>query len=214
MQVGFVVATAAMIALTFLSPSVSYAYEAVVMVILGLGMGVAMPVLNLAIQNEVEQKDLGSATSSSQLFRSLGSTIGTAVFGAMLTAGILAQAPAMRDTAYIKSLANNEHVAALGDLNDPNTLLTLNMPDIKGQITKAADAQFSQLPQPVAEKAQAAFAEQQAEFADKVTSAFSQSLQKIFIAASSLIGVAAVLVFTLKERKLRSAPVDATPGEV
>jgi len=72
MQIGFLVATASMVALTFLTPETPYLYEAVVMTILGLGMGVAMPVLNLAIQNEVEQKDLGVATSSSQLFRSLG----------------------------------------------------------------------------------------------------------------------------------------------
>jgi hypothetical protein len=214
MQVGFVVATGAMIALTFLSPEMSYAYEAVVMVILGLGMGVAMPVLNLAIQNEVEQKDLGVATSSSQLFRSLGSTIGTAVFGAMLTAGILTQAPVMRDTAYVQSLAQNPQVQRLGSIDDPNTLLTLNMPDVKKQITAGAQAQFDTLPAPVAEKAKAAFTKNQEEFASKVTHAFSDSLQRIFIVSSSLVGVAAVLVFTLKERKLRSASPETTPGEM
>ncbi len=213
MQVGFIVATVAMIALTFLSPEMSYAYEAVVMIALGLGMGVAMPVLNLAIQNEVEQKDLGVATSSSQLFRSLGSTVGTAVFGAMLTAGILTQAPAMRDTAYVQSLAQNQQVAKLGDISDPNTLLTLNMPDIKGQITSAAQSEFSKLPQPAREQASATFTQNQNEFASKVTHAFSDSLQRIFIVASSLIGLSAVLVFTLKEKKLRSAEPEVTPGE-
>lgn len=214
MQVGFVVATGAMIALTFLTPEMSYAYEATVMVLLGLGMGVAMPVLNLAIQNEVEQKDLGVATSSSQLFRSLGSTIGTAVFGAMLTAGILTQAPAMRDTAYVQSLASNEQVARLGDIEDPNTLLTLNMPDIKNQITSAAEGQFEKLPEPYAEQATEAFTKNQDEFASKVTHAFSDSLQRIFITAASLIGLSAVLVFTVKEKKLRSASPDTTPGEM
>ncbi len=214
MQVGFLVATGAMIALTFLSPEMSYAYEAVVMVILGLGMGVAMPVLNLAIQNEVEQRDLGVATSSSQLFRSLGSTIGTAVFGAMLTAGILTQVPAMRDTAYVQSLASNEQVARLGEIDDPNTLLTLNMPDIKTEISSAAQKQFDTLPEPAKEQASEAFTKNQDEFATKVTHAFSDSLQRIFIVASSLIGLSAVLVFTLKEKKLRSASPEATPGDM
>lgn len=213
MQVGFLVATAAMIALTFLSPELSYAYEAVVMIALGLGMGVAMPVLNLAIQNEVEQKDLGVATSSSQLFRSLGSVIGTAVFGAMLTAGILAQVPEMRDTAYIQTLAKSEQVAKLGSIDDPNTLLTINMPDVKAEITSAAQSQFDKLPAPASEKASEAFTANQDIFANKVTHAFSQSLQRIFIVAASLVGAAAVLVFTLKERKLHSASPEATPGE-
>lgn len=214
MQVGFTVATIAMVALTFLSPEMSYAYEAVVMVILGLGMGVAMPVLNLAIQNEVEQKDLGVATSSSQLFRSLGSTIGTAVFGAMLTAGILTQVPAMRDTAYIQSLAQNQQVAKLGAIDDPNTLLTLNMPDIKNEISTAAQSQFDKLPEPQAQQASETFTKNQDEFASKVTHALSDSLQRIFIVASSLIGLSAVLVFTLKERRLRSASPETTPGEL
>lgn len=191
MKVGFSVATAAMIGLTFLSSDVSYAYEAVVMVVLGLGMGVAMPVLNLAIQNEVEQKDLGVATSSSQLFRSLGSTVGTAVFGAMLTAGILTQVPAMQETAFVRSLEGNQQVAAIGPLDDPNTLLTLNNPDMRERI-----------PGP-----------NQEEFAAIVTGAFSDSLQKIFIVASSLVGISAVLVFSLREKTLRSAKPEMTPGE-
>lgn len=214
MQVGFLAATAAMIALTFLSPEMSYGYEAFVMVILGLGMGVAMPVLNLAIQNEVEQKDLGVATSSSQLFRSLGSVIGTAVFGAMLTAGILTQVPAMQETTYIKTLSNSAVVEKLGAIDDPNTLLTLNMPDIKKEITAGAEKQFAQLPPPADDKAKAAFTESQDEFASVVTHAFSDSLQRIFIVAASLIGMAAVLVFTLKEKKLHSARPEATPGEM
>lgn len=215
MQIGFIVATAAMIGLTFLSPEMSYTYEAIVMVCLGLGMGVAMPVLNLAIQNEVEQKDLGVATSSSQLFRSLGSTIGTAVFGAMLTAGILTQVPAIRDTDYIQTLASYEEVSSrLGELDDPNTLLTLNMPDMKQQISDVAHEHFDTLSWPSAGMASNEFMRQQDEFADKVTHAFSDSLQRIFIVASSLIGLSAVLVFTLKEKTLRSAKPETTPGEV
>lgn len=214
MQIGFLAATAAMIALTFLSPEMSYGYEAFVMVILGLGMGVAMPVLNLAIQNEVEQKDLGVATSSSQLFRSLGSVIGTAVFGAMLTAGILTQVPAMQETSYIKILSNSAAVQKLGAIDDPNTLLTINMPDVKKEITAGAEKQFAQLPPPMDEKAKAAFIESQDEFASVVTHAFSDSLQRIFIVAASLVGMAAVLVFTLKEKKLHSAKPEVTPGEM
>ena len=213
MQIGFVVATAAMIALTFLTPEMSYGYEAFIMVFLGLGMGVAMPVLNLAIQNEVEQKDLGVATSSSQLFRSLGSTIGVAVFGALLTTGILTQAPALRETAYVETLASNKEVARLGDIKDPNTLLTLNMPDIKARITEAAQGQFAQLPEPAAKQAHETFTKSQDEYASKITHAFSDSLQRIFITAASLVGLAAVLVFTLKEKPLRAASPEATPGE-
>lgn len=213
MQVGFTVATIAMVFLSTLTPESSYAYEAVIMVVLGLGMGVAMPVLNLAVQNEFQQHEIGVATSSSQLFRSLGATVGTAVFGALLTAGILTHIDEMRNTAYIQAISQNTQVSQIGSVDDPNTLLTLNMPDVKREITEAANKQFDALPQAAQDQARSAFEKNQAEFANKATHAFSESLQRIFIVASILIGAATVLVFTLKERKLHSASPEETPGE-
>ena len=213
LQIGFSVATVAMIFLSTLTPESSYLYEAIIMAVLGLGMGIAMPVLNLAVQNEFSQAELGIATSSNQLFRSLGSTIGTAVFGAMLTAGILTHVDEIRDTAYIQSVSQNAAVSKIGEINDPNTLLTLNMPDIKNQITSGADAQFAALPQAAQAEARTTFDTNQSEFSSKVTHAFSESLRTIFIVAAFLIGTAAILVFTLKERKLHTASPDDTPGE-
>jgi len=213
LQIGFSVATVAMIFLSTLTPESSYFYEAIIMAVLGLGMGIAMPVLNLAVQNEFSQAELGIATSSNQLFRSLGSTIGTAVFGAMLTAGILTHVDEIRDTAYIQSVSQNAAVSKIGEINDPNTLLTLNMPDIKNQITSGADAQFAALPQAAQAEARTTFDTNQSEFSSKVTHAFSESLRTIFIVAAFLIGTAAILVFTLKERKLHTASPDDTPGE-
>jgi EmrB/QacA subfamily drug resistance transporter len=213
MQIGFSVATVAMIFLATLSPESSYAYEAAIMVVLGLGMGVAMPVLNLAVQNEFSQAELGIATSSNQLFRSLGSTIGTAIFGAMLTAGILTHVNEIRDTAYVQSISQNAAVAKIGAIDDPNTLLTLNMPDVKKAITNSAQEQFEALPQPAQAEARSTFDANQAQFGNKVTQAFSDSLRTIFVIASVLIGLAAILVFTIKERKLHSASPNDTPGE-
>lgn len=213
MQVGFSVATIAMIFLATLTPETPYLYEAIIMVVLGLGMGVAMPVINLAVQNEFQQSEIGVATSSSQLFRSLGATVGTALFGAMLTAGILTHVDEMRNTAYIQAIAKNPQVSQVGSVDDPNTLLTLNMPDIKNEITNAANKQFDTLPEPPRSQVREEFTAHQAEFATKVTHAFSESLRSVFITASILIGIATVLVFTLKERKLHSATPDETPGE-
>jgi EmrB/QacA subfamily drug resistance transporter len=82
---GLVVATISMASLTTLTPDSSFLHEAIIMVFVGAGIGAGMPLLNVAIQNEFEQKDLGMATSSNQLFRGLGSTIGVAIFGSMLT---------------------------------------------------------------------------------------------------------------------------------
>jgi EmrB/QacA subfamily drug resistance transporter len=54
------------------------------MLILGVGIGSVMPVLTLAVQNAIERKNLGTATSSVVFFRSIGSSLGAAIFGAIL----------------------------------------------------------------------------------------------------------------------------------
>jgi EmrB/QacA subfamily drug resistance transporter len=215
MQVGFVIATIGMVALTFLNQDSMYIQEAITMFFMGLGMGVAMPTLNLAIQNEFEQKDLGVATSSSQLFRSLGSTLGTAIFGAVLTAGILSHLGNIQSTPYVQAISSSSQVSKLGDVNDSNTILTLNMPSVKKEITSAADASFMKIP--VASAATAAkdsFDKNQAEFSSIVTHAFSQSLQRIFIFAAILMAISTVLVFALKERPLKMAKSSDTPMEM
>jgi len=55
------------------------------MVVLGLGLGMVMQVLVLAVQSSVERGDLGVATSAATFFRSVGGSVGTAIFGAVFT---------------------------------------------------------------------------------------------------------------------------------
>ena len=53
------------------------------MVLLGLGLGMVMQVLVLAVQNAVDYRYLGVATAGSTLFRQVGGSIGVAAFGAI-----------------------------------------------------------------------------------------------------------------------------------
>jgi EmrB/QacA subfamily drug resistance transporter len=55
---------------------------------LGLGMGMVMQVLILAVQNSIEYKYLGVATSGTMLFRSVGGALGVALFGAIFASGL------------------------------------------------------------------------------------------------------------------------------
>jgi EmrB/QacA subfamily drug resistance transporter len=55
------------------------------MVVLGLGLGLVMQVLVLAVQSSVGRGDLGVATSAATFFRSVGGSIGTAIFGAVFS---------------------------------------------------------------------------------------------------------------------------------
>lgn len=212
MQVGIVVATIMVTLLSTLSPESTYFNEAIIMALLGAGLGVVMPVMNLAVQNEFKQHELGAATSSSQLFRSLGSTVGVAIFGAMLTAGLAGGLTGIQDNAYVQTLKQNPEASKMGDLNDSSTLLNLNMPETKQKITDGFDAGVEQLPEPAREQATKQFEEQQAQYSDKVTHAFSDSLSHIFRVSATLMFLATILVFMLKEKPLRAANPDQAPG--
>jgi MFS family permease len=63
------------------------------MIILGIGLGPALPIYTLAVQNSVNPREIGAATSSSQFFRQVGATIGVAVFGTILATVLSAQLP-------------------------------------------------------------------------------------------------------------------------
>ncbi|WP_052024883.1 MDR family MFS transporter [Austwickia chelonae] len=57
----------------------------VAMAVLGVGLGACNPVYTLVVQNSVMRSDLGVATAGVQFFRNVGSTVGVAVFGTVMT---------------------------------------------------------------------------------------------------------------------------------
>jgi MFS family permease len=54
-------------------------------VLVGAGLGLSMQTIVIALQNAVDFRDMGVATSSNTFFRSLGSVFGTALFGTILS---------------------------------------------------------------------------------------------------------------------------------
>src|SRR5690606_14783608 len=71
--------------LSAMDENTSYSQILWYLLICGLGLGPAMPLYPLAIQNAVPKEVLGQATSANQIFRQIGSAIGASVLGAMLT---------------------------------------------------------------------------------------------------------------------------------
>ncbi|MFJ6777896.1 MDR family MFS transporter [Streptomyces yangpuensis] len=67
--------------LSRMQPGTSTLLESLYMFVLGVGIGLSMQVLTIAVQNTVDYADLGTATSGVTFFRTLGSAFGTAVFG-------------------------------------------------------------------------------------------------------------------------------------
>lgn len=214
MQIGIVLATIMVALLTTLTPESTYLYEAVLMTLLGFGLGLVMPVLNIAVQNEFKQLELGVATSSIQLFRGLGSTVGIALFGAMLTSGLTSHLSGIGNDPYLRSLSNSPVASKIGDLNDSDTLLTLNTPDIKSRISEGFAGATASLPESAKTAAAQQFEENQQAYGNKVTHAFSDSLTRVFATSAVLMATGAVLVMFIRERELKHASPDTTPGEL
>lgn len=81
---GTLIVTLGFFLFSHITATTNRAVLGVWMFILGFGIGQVMPVLTLAVQNAVERKDLGAATSSVVFFRSIGSSLGAAIFGTII----------------------------------------------------------------------------------------------------------------------------------
>jgi EmrB/QacA subfamily drug resistance transporter len=83
-----IIGTAVMIVGTYLLSRLNIETTAWVaaayMLPLGIGLGMVMQVIVLAVQNSAQRRDLGAATAGVNLFRSLGSAFGIAIFGSIL----------------------------------------------------------------------------------------------------------------------------------
>jgi MFS family permease len=136
--VGTALIAVALWLLSTMGVGTSFAKSSAYMVILGLGIGMIIQVMVLAVQNSVEHRDLGTATATESFIRSMGGAFGVAVFGAILTnrltfnlarllpahssldpgsltgspQAIAALPPAVHD-AVIQALANSIHVVFL-----------------------------------------------------------------------------------------------------
>ncbi|MGH9055017.1 MAG: MDR family MFS transporter [Acidimicrobiales bacterium] len=78
---GTAAAAIGMYLLSTMGPNTSSATSSEYMVVLGLGLGLVMPVLTLVVQNSVGFVDLGVATSGVNFFRQIGGSIGVALAG-------------------------------------------------------------------------------------------------------------------------------------
>jgi EmrB/QacA subfamily drug resistance transporter len=83
--IGTAISAIGLFLLSGLDPQTGTFEAAAYMLVLGLGLGFVMQVLVLAVQNAVSYSQLGIATSSATLFRSIGGSLGTAILGAIFT---------------------------------------------------------------------------------------------------------------------------------
>lgn len=82
---GTAIMTSGLALMTTLDTTTPYWQIAIFAAMVGMGLGLTMQTMVIALQNSIDFKDLGVATTSNTFFRSLGSVFGAAIFGSILT---------------------------------------------------------------------------------------------------------------------------------
>lgn len=169
------------------------------MVAMGIGLGLTMPVFTIAVQNSFEHSRLGVVTSSTQLFRSLGSTIGVAIMGSILNNALANKISGFSSDPFIQNLSKLDPNFNIQNL-DVNKLQALMSGDGKQQIENL----ISHLPPFVQSQALLVFTD----FTEKIKSALADSISHVFFISAFLVSLTFLLSFFLKQVPLRKSHSD------
>ncbi|TXR57824.1 MDR family MFS transporter [Quadrisphaera setariae] len=137
--IGTAVLAVALVLFSFVGADTPLVSTMAIMLLFGMGLGLNMQSVILAVQNAVNPRDMGVATSSVTFFRQMGGTLGAAVFLSLLFSLMLGRiatafTEASSTAAFKEALAANPDQARTlqsvtsggGSLNDTSFLNTLD----------------------------------------------------------------------------------------
>lgn len=154
------------------------------MVIAGVGLGIMQPIYTLVVQNVAPPRHMGAATAAIQFFRSIGSTVGVALFGSLLL-----------------SLYHRQFRATIPAGTPPRALVPFDNPLQLVQIRPRLEAAFGMYPGG-SQLLHVLF--------NNVHDALIKGLHSIFLMGALLMSVAVVVNLFLREIPLKKR----APGQV
>jgi EmrB/QacA subfamily drug resistance transporter len=184
--IGLAIMAAGMFLLSFMDSGTSHAQAILAIVVTGIGMGIAMPLFVIAVQNDVPYRVMGVATSSTQFFQSIGQAVGLAVFGSMV---------ASRFTANVMG---NEAITQLG-----------LPPELVTQMTSNPEALMSEQARVILESTVGS--DLAGRFLVLVKDDLSVAITSVFAIGAFVIVVAFVTTWFLKQHPLKRSHVPASP---
>ena len=117
--VGLAVMAAGMFLLSRITADSSSGRAVFDIVVMGLGLGIALPLFVIAVQNAVPYRIMGAATASVQFFRSIGQTVGLAIFGSIMAShyasNVVQMSPNWVPSDTLSQLAHNPEVLIVRD---------------------------------------------------------------------------------------------------
>jgi hypothetical protein len=97
--------------LSKLGPHTSFGITSIYMAIVGLGVGLVMQVLVVAVQNSVPYSQLGTATSTATFFRTIGGSFGVSGLGVVFNNRLLSNLKAHAAAAQLRGLSGSSVTA-------------------------------------------------------------------------------------------------------
>lgn len=191
---GTLVATAGMFWFSTIDAHTSGMMLAARMVVLGLGLGMTMPIFNIAVQNAFGKERLGEVTAGTQLFRSVGGTVGTAIFGGVMNSQLASRLSNIGSDPFVKTLQQIDPSTPIAHV-DSNTVQAILNPATQSHITSA----FAQAPAGMQAQLMAAFNG----FVGVVKVAFTQSVEHVYVVSTVLMAISFIAVCFLPEVPLR-----------
>lgn len=186
--IGIAIMGAGTALLSMMTVDTSYVTAVRNIVITGFGLGITFPLYTIAIQNAVPYNLLGVATSSSAFFRSIGGSVGLAIFGSIMSNRFASELFAKTPDA-IKAIIPPEQLDALS--HNPQALFS---PEVQSQLRTALE----QLPQGTALFQQ---------MLEVLRQALDSALSQVFLIGFLIIVIAFVVNFFIKEIPLRKQHV-------
>ena len=179
---GVTVTAFGMLLLSRMDQTTSYSMVVANMMVVGVGLGVTMPIFSLTVQNAVDLSQVGVATSAIQFLRSMGGAIGAAIFGAVLSnrfGGAMERAmPAAAAAALPPDL--------LAAFKNPQALMN---PEVAARL-RAAGPEVTKLLAPML---------------GAVRQALASSLQDVFLCGAIVVGIGACVATLLIDIPLRTS---------
>jgi EmrB/QacA subfamily drug resistance transporter len=125
---GTALMTLGLFLLSRMNEQTSVLVESLSMLVLGLGFGLVFQVLVIVVQNAVDYRNLGAATSDTTFFRSIGGSFGTAVFGAIFSNQL---------ASHLSSLASSLPPGVKLSAAESVTALRLLPPAVRAEVVHA-----------------------------------------------------------------------------
>ncbi|HKC14450.1 MAG TPA: MDR family MFS transporter [Patescibacteria group bacterium] len=196
---GLALAAAAIYSLSTMDVNTTQRDMILRMIATGLGLGVTFPIFTITVQNAFDYSRLGVVTSATQLFRSLGGTVGVAVMGSILNNSLASK---------IQTLKGDQFLNQVSQINPQFNIEKLNVNQLQAFFSGTGKAQFESTIANLPPEIRAQIIQNFSDFMLKLRTVLAESISEVFLISSFFMVLAVIFSLFLKEVPLRKSHSD------